>query len=74
MTSTNDGENRVSDRSMKKDLYYVSTSNGPHQIITQVQLINKNSTQNYDEWAKAIRMAPRSKRKLRVLDRLISNL
>lgn len=57
MTNINEEESCVTDHAVKKDPYYVAASNGPHQIITRVQLKNKNSSHSYDEWAKVIRTA-----------------
>lgn len=68
VTGTYEEESCVTDRAMKKDSDYVVASDGPHQIITQVQWIDKNSSHNYDEWEKAIQMELRSKWKLRFLD------
>lgn len=68
---TSDASGEIPNHARKKDPYYVASSNGQHLIITQVQLSDKNPSHNYDEWAKAIHMSLRSKRKLKFLDGLI---
>lgn len=57
---------------MMKDSYYAAASDGPHLIITQVQLQKTNSSYNYDEWTKVVRMYLRAKQKLKFLNGLIS--
>lgn len=44
--------------------YYLSTSDNPGNIITQVQL----KGDNYDEWARAMRTALRAKKKFGFID------
>ncbi|KAI5669161.1 hypothetical protein M9H77_19014 [Catharanthus roseus] len=49
-------------RRMKKDGYYVASTDGPGLILTTVQLRETEKDNNYVEWARAMRMALRSKK------------
>ncbi|KAI5663376.1 hypothetical protein M9H77_22699 [Catharanthus roseus] len=49
-------------RRMKKDAYYVASADGPGLILTTVQLRETEKDNNYTEWARAMRMALRSKK------------
>ncbi|KAI5652700.1 hypothetical protein M9H77_29887 [Catharanthus roseus] len=49
-------------RRMKKDAYYVASTDGPGLILTTVQLRGTEKDNNYAEWARAMRMALRSKK------------
>ncbi|KAI5675889.1 hypothetical protein M9H77_06839 [Catharanthus roseus] len=42
---------------IKKDAYYVASSDGSELIITTVQLKENDKDKNYAEWAKAMRLA-----------------
>lgn len=64
--SVNDSAND----NMKKDVYYLASSNRPGPIITHVQLKNDN----YDKWAKAMKLSLRSNRKLGFINGLITKL
>lgn len=44
-------------RRVKKDAYYVASSDGSRLTITTVQLKENNRDNNYAEWAKDIRLA-----------------
>lgn len=61
----------VKHSSIKRDAYYIAPFDGPSQSITQVQLKENNKDNNYNEWAKAIRLALHSNRKLGFIDGLI---
>ncbi|KAI5666376.1 hypothetical protein M9H77_16229 [Catharanthus roseus] len=52
------------DRRIKKDAYFVASSDGPGLIITTVQLKKNDKDNNYAEWTKAIHLALRSKKKI----------
>lgn len=67
-------ESHVTDCVVKKDAYYVASSGGPHLVITQVQLRDNIKDNNYEEWAKAMRIALHSKKKLGFIDDLIQKL
>ncbi|KAI5669066.1 hypothetical protein M9H77_18919 [Catharanthus roseus] len=47
---------------IKKDAYYVASTDGPGLILTTVQLKETEKDNNYAEWARAMRMALRSKK------------
>lgn len=64
-------ESSVTNCPTKKDSYYMASSNGPHLILTQVQLKDNIKDHNYDQWAKAMDMALRLKQKLGLIDSLI---
>ncbi|KAI5675263.1 hypothetical protein M9H77_06213 [Catharanthus roseus] len=49
---------------IKKDAYYLASSDSPGLIITIVQLKENDKDNNYAEWAKAMCLALRSKKKL----------
>ncbi|KAH9656136.1 retrovirus-related pol polyprotein from transposon RE1 [Citrus sinensis] len=63
---TKSDTSKVSDEHVKNQIspYYLSTSDNPGNIITQVQL----KGDNYDEWARAIRTALRAKKKFGFVD------
>lgn len=70
--TTNDAGNLVDiARRAKKDAYYVISPEGSGLIIMTLHLKENNKDNNYIEWAKAIRLALRSKRKLGFIDGLI---
>ncbi|KAI5662804.1 hypothetical protein M9H77_22127 [Catharanthus roseus] len=47
---------------IKKDAYYVASADGPGLILTTVQIRETEKDNNYAEWARAMRMALRSKK------------
>ncbi|KAI5681419.1 hypothetical protein M9H77_02647 [Catharanthus roseus] len=47
---------------IKKDAYYVASTDGPGLILTTVQLKETEKDNNYAEWARAMHMALRSKK------------
>ncbi|KAI5648482.1 hypothetical protein M9H77_34487 [Catharanthus roseus] len=47
---------------IKKDAYYVASTDGPGLILTTVLLKETETDNNYAEWARAMRMALRSKK------------
>lgn len=63
---TKSDTSKVSDEHVKNQIspYYLSASDNPGNIITQVQL----KGDNYDEWARAIRTALRAKKKFGFVD------
>lgn len=50
-------------RKIKKDAYYVASSDGRGMIIMIVQLKENDKDNNYAEWSKAMRLALRSMKK-----------
>ncbi|KAI5659158.1 hypothetical protein M9H77_27951 [Catharanthus roseus] len=47
---------------IKKDAYYMASSDGPGLIITTVQLKENDKDNNYEEWAKIMQLALHSKK------------
>lgn len=67
--ATKSDTSKVSDEQVKNQIspFYLSASDNPGNIITQVQL----KGDNYDEWARAIRTALRAKKKFGFVDRSV---
>ncbi|KAI5659155.1 hypothetical protein M9H77_27948 [Catharanthus roseus] len=49
-------------RKIKKDAYYMTSSDGPGLIITMVKLKENDKDNNYEEWAKIMQLALHSKK------------
>ncbi|KAI5657911.1 hypothetical protein M9H77_26704 [Catharanthus roseus] len=48
---------------IKKDAYYVASADGPGLVLTTIQLKETEKDNNYVEWARAMHVALRSKKK-----------